>query len=83
MRWSDHQAKAHEDAINSLDNIRKVVIFGGGSFGTAMAANLAAHKPDMDVVMLLRDDALCNSINLEHRNARYLSVSAGTQKTTT
>jgi voltage-gated potassium channel Kch len=53
----------------------QVVVFGGGSFGTAMAAALAGQKHSMEVVLLLRDIELCNDINNLHRNARYLPVS--------
>jgi glycerol-3-phosphate dehydrogenase (NAD+) len=52
----------------------QVVVFGGGSFGTAMAASLANQKQDMDVVLLLRDPGLCSDINLLHLNSRYLPV---------
>ena len=55
-----------------LDDIQKVVVFGGGSFGTAMATLLARKLPDRDVVLLLRDTALVADINTIHRNTRYL-----------
>lgn len=53
----------------------QVAVFGGGSFGTAMAACLANQKKDMDVILLLRDQGLCDDINLGHCNSRYLPVS--------
>ena len=49
-------------------------MFGGGSFGTAMAASLAKQKDDMQVVLLLRDQSLCDDINNLHCNSRYLPV---------
>ncbi|XBI69640.1 hypothetical protein VPH35_064301 [Triticum aestivum] len=51
----------------------QVVVLGGGSFGTAMAAQVAAKKPDLEVAMLLRDDLVCRSINHRHVNSKYLS----------
>ncbi|XP_066395947.1 glycerol-3-phosphate dehydrogenase [NAD(+)], chloroplastic-like [Miscanthus floridulus] len=39
-----------------------------GSFGTAMAAHVAAKKADLEVAMLLRDDLVCRSINNTHIN---------------
>lgn len=38
-----------------LGATNKVVVFGGGSFGTAMATLLARNKPSMQVVILMRD----------------------------
>ena len=55
-----------------LASTRKVSVFGGGSFGTALATLLAGNKPSLDVVLLLRDAATCESINTLHVNARYL-----------
>jgi hypothetical protein len=46
----------------------QVVVLGGGSFGTAMAAHVAAKKADLEVAMLLRDDLVCRSINQRHIN---------------
>jgi hypothetical protein len=54
----------------------QVVVFGGGSFGTAMAAALANQKESMEVVLLLRDPGLCDDINTSHCNSRYLPVRA-------
>ena len=48
-------------------------MFGGGSFGTAMAAMLARNKEDMDVCLLVRDEGTLNSINLHHKN-RYVGL---------
>jgi len=46
----------------------QVVVLGGGSFGTAMAAHVAAKKSDLEVSMLLRDDLVCRSISNSHIN---------------
>jgi glycerol-3-phosphate dehydrogenase len=55
-----------------LASASKVVVFGGGSFGTAMGCALARKKPSLDVVLLLRDASLCASVNDHHLNRRYL-----------
>ncbi|VAH87221.1 unnamed protein product [Triticum turgidum subsp. durum] len=52
----------------------QVVVLGGGSFGTAMAAQVAAKKPDLEVAMLLRDDLVCRSINHRHVNSWQILV---------
>ena len=51
-------------------------MFGGGSFGTAMATALARQKQSLEVVMLMRDPYVCRDINHTHINARYLQVTA-------
>ena len=53
-----------------------MVVFGGGSFGTAMATALARQKQSLEVVMLMRDPYVCRDINHTHINARYLQVMA-------
>lgn len=57
-----------------LEATRKVVVFGGGSFGTAVGAALARQKADLDVTLLLRDPYVCQDINMLHCNRRYLEV---------
>jgi len=37
-----------------------------------MGCALARKKPDLDVVLLLRDSSLCQSVNEHHLNRRYL-----------
>lgn len=46
----------------------KVVVLGGGSFGTAMAAHVADRKAQLEVNMLVRDVEVCQSINENHLN---------------
>ncbi len=58
----------------TLEATRKVVVFGGGSFGTAVGAALARQKDDLDVTLLLRDPYVCQDINTLHCNRRYLEV---------
>ena len=48
--------------------VSQVMVLGGGSFETAMAAHVAANKGDLEVAMLLRDDLVCRSINNTHIN---------------
>ncbi|RRT75248.1 hypothetical protein B296_00009622 [Ensete ventricosum] len=53
VRWSRSlRSKAKSDV---LEGTKKVVVLGGGSFGTAMAAHVASRKAEMEVAMLLRD----------------------------
>jgi NADPH-dependent glutamate synthase beta subunit-like oxidoreductase len=54
---------------------KKVVVFGGGSFATAMAVIAARAQPQAQVVMLLRDEAVRDDINYRQMNNRYLRVS--------
>lgn len=77
MRWSRVLKTKKKTKAALLEETNKVVVFGGGSFGTAMGASLAGQKQDLDVVLLLRDPYLCKDINTLHCNTKYLSVSAG------
>lgn len=45
-----------------------MVVLGGGSFGTAMAAHVANRKAELEVNMLVRDPQVCLSINENHCN---------------
>ncbi|PPS05970.1 hypothetical protein GOBAR_AA14671 [Gossypium barbadense] len=55
VRWSrSWRSKAKTDV---LERTKKVVVLGGGSFGTAMAAHVANRKAQMEVSMLVRDPA--------------------------
>ncbi|CAL9151293.1 unnamed protein product [Musa hybrid cultivar] len=69
VRWSrSWRSKAKSDV---LEGTKKVVVLGGGSFGTAMAAHVASRKAEMEVAMLLRDGDVCRAINETHFNCKY------------
>lgn len=76
MRWSRILSRSNGNGICALDATDKVVVFGGGSFGTAMAVSLARQKRDLNVMMLIRDPYVCRDINKAHVNSRYLQVRA-------
>jgi len=82
QRWGA-LAKAAEEARwgndDPLSQLRRAVVLGGGSFGTAMACALARRGPHVDVVLVVRDPALCTDIcgspdpaGPPGRNTRYL-----------
>ena len=75
MRWSRffRQKQAEPSPIESA---HKIVVFGGGSFGTAMGCSLARKRPELDVVLLLRDPRLATDITERHCNSKYLPVRA-------
>ncbi len=75
MRWSK-VFKKDQNGGHVLDKIDKVVVFGGGSFGTAMGVALARQKSTLNVSLLLRDAYICRDINSLHTNTRYLPVSS-------
>ncbi len=56
--------------INSMTNIQRVAVLGGGSFGTTLANIMAGNGHD--VVLWLRDETRAEEINREHRNSAYL-----------
>ncbi|KAI3762524.1 hypothetical protein L1987_52954 [Smallanthus sonchifolius] len=69
VRWSRSlRSKAKTDV---LERTNKVVVLGGGSFGTAMASLVAGRKEQMEVNMLVRDPQICQSINKDHSNCKY------------
>ncbi|KAE9596002.1 hypothetical protein Lal_00030781 [Lupinus albus] len=69
VRWSRFwSSKAKTDV---LERTNKVVVLGGGSFGTAMAAHVANRKAELEVQMLVRDPQVCFSINERHCNRKY------------
>ncbi|KAK6155997.1 hypothetical protein DH2020_010245 [Rehmannia glutinosa] len=69
VRWSrSWRSKAKTDV---LERTKKVVVLGGGSFGTAMAAHVADRKTQLEVNMLVRDPQVCQSINENHFNCKY------------
>ncbi|CAI0552298.1 unnamed protein product [Linum tenue] len=69
LRWS--RSWRSKNKADVLRRTNKVVVLGGGSFGTAMAAHVASRKSDLEVHLLLRDPSLCESINLHHCNCKY------------
>ncbi|KAL8199779.1 hypothetical protein R6Q57_013347 [Mikania cordata] len=69
VRWSRSlRSKANSDV---LERTNKVVVLGGGSFGTAMASHVAGRKEQMEVNILVRDPQICQSINEKHCNCKY------------
>ncbi|XP_054789049.1 glycerol-3-phosphate dehydrogenase [NAD(+)] 2, chloroplastic isoform X2 [Prosopis cineraria] len=69
VRWSrSWRSKVKTDVI---ERTNKVVVLGGGSFGTAMAAHVANKKAQLEVKMLVRDPQVCLSINERHSNCKY------------
>ncbi|KAH7672482.1 Glycerol-3-phosphate dehydrogenase NAD-dependent protein [Dioscorea alata] len=69
VRWSrSWRSKAKTDVV---ERTKKVVVLGGGSFGTAMAAHIAGKKAEMEVLMLVRDEDVCRGINETHFNRKY------------
>ncbi|GAQ91247.1 NAD-dependent Glycerol-3-Phosphate Dehydrogenase [Klebsormidium nitens] len=73
VRWGRFWRNLHKgDVTDALTRTSKICVFGGGSFGTAMAVMLARNKASLDVVMLVRDPQLVASINSNHLNTRYM-----------
>lgn len=72
MRWSRGVDSKNEQMEDVLAATKKVTVMGGGSFGTAMATLLARNKEDLDVVILLRNQADADAINNDHKNIKYL-----------
>ncbi|XP_030929718.1 glycerol-3-phosphate dehydrogenase [NAD(+)] 2, chloroplastic isoform X2 [Quercus lobata] len=71
VRWSrSWRSKTKTDDV--LERTNKVVVLGGGSFGTAMAAHVADRKAQLEVHMLVRDPQVCRSINESNFNCKYL-----------
>ncbi|KAF2305778.1 hypothetical protein GH714_008150 [Hevea brasiliensis] len=69
VRWS--RSWRSKNGTDVLQDTNKVVVLGGGSFGTAMAAHVANRKAHLEVHMLLRDPLVCQSINDDHCNCKY------------
>ncbi|CAE6925243.1 GLY1 [Symbiodinium sp. CCMP2592] len=66
-KMSNRLSYLHSDDCDKM----KVVVMGGGAFGTAMAAHVA-RKGHM-VTMIVRNKSVCKFINRKHINPRYLS----------
>jgi len=71
IRWGRVERKKERDS-DVLAKTKKVAVFGGGSFGTAMGCVLARNNPEMEVVLLMRNPGTVQSINDKHINDRYL-----------
>ena len=72
LSWAAATRAREAGEEDVLAATRKVVVLGGGSFGTAMGTLLARNKASLDVVLLVRDAGTVTSINEQHVNARYL-----------
>ena len=72
LSWAAATAAREAGEEDVLAATSKVVVLGGGSFGTAMGTLLARNKASLDVVLLVRDAGTVASINERHVNARYL-----------
>ncbi|XP_050385089.1 glycerol-3-phosphate dehydrogenase [NAD(+)] 2, chloroplastic [Argentina anserina] len=69
VRWS--RSLRSKTKTDILERTNKVVVLGGGSFATAMAAHVASRKDELEVNMLVRDAQVCQSINQNHFNSKY------------
>ncbi|KAJ1555229.1 hypothetical protein HK405_002936 [Cladochytrium tenue] len=58
----------YEDDVTMVD--RKVLVLGGGNFGTCLADHLS--NLGLDVTLWARDPTVADSINLSHCNAKYM-----------
>ena len=59
-----------DDKINSLADIERIAVIGGGSWGTALAGRLAANGND--TVLWAYEPELVAEINASHTNSLYL-----------
>lgn len=69
MATSDAAAEAGETPLSQPSV--KIAVLGGGSFGTAMAT--CAARNGHSVMIYVRDPAQAESINVGHRNSKYLT----------
>lgn len=74
--WARRHDRARYGTTNRFDDqdflhSQKVVILGGGAFGTAMAAHVA--QKGVDVTIAIRDPAVRDFINKRSINPKYLS----------
>ncbi|CAI5473790.1 unnamed protein product [Closterium sp. Yama58-4] len=67
MRWGKFWRV--KETSNTDEETTKVVIFGGGAFGTALAHMLARNNAELDVVILHRFEEDCKNINELHCNS--------------
>ena len=52
-------------------NLKKILVLGAGNFGTCLAQHLS--EEGYPVTLWTRDHALADSINLNHKNYKYLN----------
>lgn len=55
-----------------MRQIKKIAMIGAGSWGTAVAKNIAESKPHLTVVMWAYEKTVASSINTLHENAEFL-----------
>jgi len=55
-----------------MRQIKKIAMIGAGSWGTAVAKNIAESKPHLTVVMWAYEKPVASSINTLHENTQFL-----------
>ena len=61
------------DVDSYVKNLRnKVIIFGSGAWGTAIAHLVARNNADKEIVIIARNQAVIDDINNRHCNQKYL-----------
>ena len=56
-----------------MRQIKKIAMIGAGSWGTAVAKNIAESKPHLAVVMWAYEKSVAASINSIHENSEFLA----------
>ncbi|XP_047330652.1 glycerol-3-phosphate dehydrogenase [NAD(+)] 2, chloroplastic isoform X2 [Impatiens glandulifera] len=80
VRWSRSlRSKAKTDV---LERTKKVVVLGGGSFGTAMAAHVADRKAELEVNMLSSSSFLEGIADYVDPSLPFISISKGLELNT-
>jgi glycerol-3-phosphate dehydrogenase (NAD+) len=52
---------------------QRIIVIGAGNYGTAMAYTAASNPRNHDVVLFMRDEQQCNTLNETGKNPKYLS----------
>lgn len=55
-----------------MRQIKKIAMIGAGSWGTAVAKNIAESKPHLTVIMWAYEKSVASSINAVHENSEFL-----------